>query len=154
MDPNAAFQEYRNRILGQEIRARRLATNSLLVYIGSEPGDLFGVTLWFEPTWHLRNRERVLTGSRQAQHDPGAADPDAGFRVAAEAVDALVRDRVCALERDPVTGDLRLETEGGLTLCTFVSDPSDDHFWHIRDNATRSALYAGAAGLEIVLPDA
>lgn len=154
MDPAAVFEEYRSRIVGQEIRARRLATNSLLVYIDSEPGDPHGVTIWLEPTWHLRNRDQVLTGSRQAQHDPDAKDPDGGFRVAAQAVDTLVGDRVRSLERDNVTGDLRLETDGGLTLCTFVSDPSDDHFWHLRDNATRAALYAGAGGLEIVPPDA
>lgn len=154
MDPQTLFDEYRSRIIGHEIRYRRLATNSLLVYIDNEPGDETGLTLWFEPTWHLRDLVRVLTGSRQAQHDEWAEDPDAGFHIAVAAVDTLVGETVRDLSIDPITQDLRLDTDGGLTLCTFVTDPSSDHLWHIRDNASRLALYCGVDGLEVTRPDA
>jgi hypothetical protein len=152
MDPGALLADFRSSIVGHEVRFRRLATNSLLVYIDNEPGDDVGLTLWFEPTWHLRDQTRVLTGSRQAQHDEEAEDPDAGFRLAAAAVDLLVGTTVSTLDIDPVTRDLRLDTTSGLTLCTFISDPASDHFWRIRDNATRVALYCGVDGLEITPP--
>ncbi|MDB4908759.1 MAG: hypothetical protein JWO05_3543 [Gemmatimonadetes bacterium] len=149
MTPEAVFVEFRSRIVGGTVRARRLATNSLLVYIDAQPGEGTGFTLWFDPTWHLRDDARVLTGSRQAQHDPDAADPDAGFNLAADAVDQLVGSTVVALEMSDSTGDLTLCLDGGLRLCTFVSDPLTDQLWHIRDNATKQRLVRSGESLEI-----
>ena len=78
----------------------------------TKPCNDAGVTLWFEPTWHLRGPERVLTGSRQAAHDPDAEDPDARFNLAAEAVDVLNGRRITDVTIELVTGDLFLSLEG------------------------------------------
>ena len=153
MTPEDLFVEFRARIVGHVVRQRRLATNSLLVYIDTEPGDGTGLTLWFEPTWHLRDNAHVLTGSRQAQHDPDIEDPDAGFNLAADAVDRLVGKTVIALDISEGTGDLTLSLEGGLCLCTFVSDPLTDELWHIRDNATKHRLVRSGRSLEILAPE-
>ena len=153
MTPEDLFVEFRARIVGHIVRKRRLATNSLLVYIDAEPGDGTGLTLWFEPTWHLRDDAHVLTGSRQAQHETDAEDPDAGFNIAANAVDQLVGRTVVDLEISGSTGDLTLRLDGGLLLCTFVSDPSTDELWHIRDNATKHRLVRSGQSLEILAPE-
>jgi hypothetical protein len=126
-----------------------------LVYVDAEPGDKTGVTFWLEPTWHLRGFDRVLTGSREAQHDPDSDDPDAGFRRAADAVDALLGSTVTEVQVEPVTGDLHLTLEGGLLLRTFVSDPGTDHqLWHVMDNVTGVVLYRSPAGYRIRRGDA
>ncbi len=153
MTPEELLADLRARIVGHTVRRRRLATNSLLVYIDADPGDETGITLWFEPTWHLRDETRVLTGSRQAQHDPDADAPDAGFEAAAAAVDALVGREVVSLSVTAATGDLTLNFDGGLTLCTFVSDPTADELWHIRDNATKRRLVRSAQSFAITSPD-
>lgn len=140
-DPYFLFEEFRSGIVGHEVRWRRLAGNSLIVYIDCEPGDDTGFVIWFEPTWNLRDSERVLTGSRQAQHDEDAEDPYSGFKQAGEAVDMLVGRRVTELLMEPVTGDLRLELDGGLSVRTFVSDPETDHLWHIHESASGTNLY-------------
>ena len=150
MTPEKLFEEFRSRIVGRTVRRRRLAGNSLLVYIDTEPGDGTGLTLWFDPTWHLRDDTHVLTGSRQAQHESDAADPDAGFNLAADAVDQLVGRTVIALEMSESTGDLTLSLDGSLYLCTFVSDPSTDQLWHIRDNATKHRLVRSGPALTIL----
>jgi hypothetical protein len=41
-DPETLFNDFRSRIVGHEIRFRRLAANSLVVYIDHEPGDARG----------------------------------------------------------------------------------------------------------------
>jgi hypothetical protein len=145
--------EFRERVVGRVVRQRRLAGNSLLVYVECEPGDHSGHTLWFEPTWHLRDQTAVLTGSRQAQHDPDASDPDAGFNVAADAVDRLKGRTVLSLEVAPVTFDLTLHVSGGLSVSTFVSDPTTDELWHIRDNTTKVKLIRTGAAFEIISPE-
>ena len=142
----------RDHIEGHTVKYRRLAGNSLILYLDCEPGDKHGATIWLEPTWHLRGPESVLAGSRQAQDDPDAEDPEEGFREVAAAVDVLTGRRLVALGIDPVTGDLRADLEGGLVLQTFVCDPTDDHLWHIRDNATGARLRGTPAGLRIDPP--
>ena len=142
----------RDHLEGHTVTYRRLAGNSLLVYLDCEPGDAHGATLWLDPTWHLRGPTGVLTGSRQAQHDPDAADPDAGFRAAADVVDVLLDRRLVVLGVDPISGDLRVDFEGGLVLQTFASDPTDDQLWHIRENATGARLRGATGALHIDLP--
>jgi hypothetical protein len=153
MKPETLLVEFRARIVGRTVRKRRLATNSLLVYVDAEPGDETGLTIWLEPTWHLRDDAHVLTGSRQAQHDPDADNPDAGFNMAADAVDQLVGRTIVALDISDSTGDLTLRLDGGLHLCTFVSDPSTDELWHIRDNLTKLRLVRSGQSLEIRAPE-
>jgi hypothetical protein len=153
LSPETLLAVYRSRIVGGVVRARRLAGNSLLLYVDAEPGDGEGLTMWLEPTWHLRSNTEVLTGSRQAQHDEEAEDPDAGFNRAAEAVDALIGRRVVELEVESGTGDLILTLEGGFVVRTFVSDPDTDELWHIRDNATKQRVTRAGRGFQIPSPD-
>jgi hypothetical protein len=154
MDPAKKFTDLRARVVGHRVTFKRLAGNSLLVYFGGEPGDRQGVTLWFEPTWHFRDSSRVLTGSREAQHDSDAVDPDAGFHRAATALEIVKGQEARDLRVDPVTGDLILELDGGQLLSTFVSDPSTDELWHIRDNSTGDRLLRSGSGFEILVGDA
>jgi hypothetical protein len=116
-------------------------------------GDHTGITLWFEPTWRLRDDARVLTGSREAQHDPDVSDPDAGFHAAAEAVDQLNGRIIVSLEVAAITGDLTVRLSDGLVISTFVSDPTTDELWHIRDNATKTRLIRTGHTFEIDAPD-
>ncbi|MEO7889762.1 MAG: hypothetical protein ABIW19_07150 [Vicinamibacterales bacterium] len=153
MTPESLFADFRTRLVGRVVSHRRLATNALLVYVDGAPGDGTGLTLWLEPTWNLRDSTHVLTGSRQAQHETDAVDPDAGFNIAADAVDALVGRSVLSLDVNAVTGDLVLTLDGGLTLTTFVSDPSTDELWHIRDNATKQRLVRTGQHLRIDAPE-
>jgi len=147
MTAEALLADFRARLLGGTVRRRGLAGNSLLVYVDCTPGDGTGLTLWFEPTWNLRDASRVLTGSRQADHDPDANNPDAGFHIAADAIDVLVGRTVLALDVHTITGDLTVTFDEGLTLTTFVSDPSTEELWHIRDNETRQRLECTGHGL-------
>lgn len=143
------FEDLRSRTIGRPVSFRRLAANSILIYIDAEPASGSGVTYWLEPTWHLRGPDRVLTGSREAQHDEDAADPDEGFHRAATALDVL-NDRILIEVRvEPISGDLLMEFEGGFLLRTFVSDPTDEEIWHISDNTTKRRLQGSPLGMEV-----
>jgi hypothetical protein len=154
LNPETFFLELRDRIVGRRISRRRLAGNSLLVYVDAQPGEATGVTLWFEPTWHLRGPDTVLAGSRQAQHDSDAENSNAGFELVADAVDALNDRRVTDLAMEAITGDLFLSLEGGFLLRTFVSDPTDDELWHISDNVSHTRLCRSGQRLTITTRDA
>ena len=149
LQPDELFQQLRARVVGRPVRKRRLAGNSLLVYVDADPGSETGVTFWLEPTWHLRGPDRVLTGSREAQNDPDATDPNAGFDRAADAVDILVGRTILDVRIEPVSGDLHIDLEGGILLRTFVSDTTADELWHIRDNVSATRLRRSGCELTI-----
>jgi hypothetical protein len=92
----------------------------------------------------------VLTGSRQAQEDADAAEPEAGFRAAAKAADALWGRKVEGVEMEAVTHSLILRLEGGYEARRFVSDPTEELDWHIEERATRLSLEGCAAGLKLI----
>ncbi|HTE19651.1 MAG TPA: hypothetical protein VK689_14890 [Armatimonadota bacterium] len=147
---NAFVEHIRNQVVGHPVSYRRLALNSLLIYVDCQPGDPTGVIFWFEPTWHLRGPDRVLTGSRQAQPDEDAKEPDAGFRAAGLALDALWDRTVEAVEVEPVTHSLIVRFEGGYEVRTFVSDPTSDLDWHIDENATGHSVEGHSGGVKLV----
>jgi hypothetical protein len=150
-----AFAAYlRHALPGQPIRFFRFAANSLMVYLGCTPDDLSrnrgdpGFVIWLEPTWHACSLDTVLVGSREAQTDPEEGEPD-WDRLHGQ-LNPLLGKRVEALTTDFRTNDLILIVEGGHLIRTFVSDASDDHLWHVDDNARRLALYADPQGFEMV----
>lgn len=147
------FAALRDQIIGMRIAYRRLAANTLFLYIGCDPGDKQGITIKFDPTWNLESPGGVLTGSRQAQHDEEAEEPDAGFSAACSAVNVIVGRLVKQVVHDPVTGDIRLMIEGGLLVQTFVSDPTVEELWHIRDNGTGIRVVGTPRGIEIDAPE-
>jgi len=143
-----ADQEFVRRLTGNLIGKRvsftRLALNSLLVYLDCEPGDETGFVLWFEPTWHFRDKKRVLLGSRQAQED------------SAEVLDRLGRplrklrgSRVRGVSIEAITNDLVVEFDSSRILRTFVADPTDNEQWHICDNAATTVLYGNPRRLYV-----
>lgn len=137
-------------LVGRVISFVRLAANSLLIYVECEPGDDSGYVIWLEPTWHARGPDAVLAGSRQAQVDEDCAeDQGAVLNAVARALDPLVGRKVESVRSEPITRDLVVGVEGGYEVRTFVSDPTDDHTWHIADNALRLSIYGAPRGLSV-----
>ena len=137
-------------LVGRKVTFVRLAANSLLVYIECEPGDEFGFTVWLDPTWHVVSPDAVLAGSRQAQVETDEHSSELEkLTVVQSLLDPLIGRAIVSVRCEPVTNDLRLSIEGGFELRAFVSDPTDDHNWHIRDNATRQSLRVSSLGFSI-----
>lgn len=133
MEAGVLFTELRRLLIGRSVQFFRLAANTLLLYIDCEPGQAGGYVIWVEPTWHFSGPEGVLVGSRQAQGEgEGGASAEELRRIGAP-LNRLLRFPVTRLDRDERTGDLTVEVGGDLLIRTFVSDPSDDHLWSIRD---------------------
>jgi hypothetical protein len=81
--------EIRGDIVGRAITYRRLAANSLLLYVDSDPDDPTGYIIWFEPTWHVSSPKGVLIGSCQAQVETKEELSEAG-----KPLDQLVGHRI------------------------------------------------------------
>ena len=142
--PELVLQDFRHRLIGHPVTFVRLAANSLLVYIDSEPGSVTGLTFWFEPTWHLVGPTGVLLGSRQSQIE----DAEAHSKLSDMTL-GLFDKKVEEISVVPLTYDLHVVLEGAYSITTFVSDPTDDESWHIRDNHTGRRLVGCAAGLRV-----
>jgi len=123
------IQEIINSILNQAVQFVRLAGNSLIIYCDCKPGDLKqGYSIWLEPTWHFRNSVEVITGSRAAQtEDESEHENISGY------FEQLYWKPIKRITIEPITNDLQIEMDEGIIIRTFVSDPSDEESWHIRD---------------------
>lgn len=122
-------EEVVEEITGLNVDYIRLAGNSLIIYLECQPGDLRqGFSIWLEPTWHLRDNKRVITGSRAAQTE----DDEEHERIC-KVLGLLVNNAIRSVDIDPISNDFKIELDQNYYLITFVTDPSDEESWHIRD---------------------
>jgi hypothetical protein len=147
-ESDAFFATLRSGLLGHAVSFRRLACDSLLLYIDCEPGDLGGITIWFEPIWHVRGPGGVLLGSRQVAE---ASDTEEAMAAVADgALAPLLGRRIEGVVVDSLTFDLGVSFEGSYGVFTFVADATADQSWHIRENATGDRLKGSPRGLAVV----
>lgn len=120
----------------KEVLFVRLAGNSLILYLECLPGETDkGASIWLEPTWHFRSFEKVLTGSRQAQ-----TEDDEEREVLSHILGSMVKKRVKCIHIENGSNDLTIELEDGLYLKTFVSDPTDEESWLVRDHKQKTKI--------------
>ena len=151
MKPETFFKYLQDQVTHRPIIDYKLAANSLLIYVGCNQGDNNEEYIfWLEPTWNFVGTERVFTGSRQAQEDEDEDDPQIGFNAAAAALNALQGCTIESVAIEPITFSLVLYLSKGYMIRTFVSDPTDDLAWYIKENSTRIKLKGSPSGLEIV----
>jgi hypothetical protein len=147
IEPGTLFEELHGRILGGEVSYRRLACDCLLLYLDCEPSDGSGLTIWFEPIWHLRGPNGVLLGSMQVGV---ACDSEEAMSAVADGpLKPLFGRSIEGIAIDPLTFDLSISLAGGYRVCTFAADATVDKSWHIRDNATGTRLKGSPGGLFI-----
>lgn len=148
-DPDALFSTLIGGLMGHTISYRRLACDSLLLFVGCEPGDQSGLTIWLEPIWHLRGPGGVLLGSMQVAE---ACESEEAMSAVADAPLALLLGkRIEGVVVDPQTFDLGVSFEEGYGIFTFVADATTDESWHIRENVSGNRLKGSPRGLDIVL---
>jgi hypothetical protein len=152
MDAGASFADLQRLLVGRPIQFFRLAADTLLLYIDCEPGQEGGYVLWVEPTWHFSGPEGVLVGSRQAQGEGDAGASREELRRIGAPLNRLFRLPITRLERDERTGDLTVAVGGELLVRTFVSDPSDDDLWSIRDRGRGVEVRGTTSGLVVSGP--
>ncbi len=132
-------------MVGRKVTYRRLAANSLMLYIDSAPDERTGYLIWFEPTWRVVSASGLLICSDQ---EIGERKEDLGRY--GKPLSALLGRTVEEVIVDERSRDLIVTLEGGLEIRTFVADPTAEHIWHIDDQKLRVALYASATEFEIV----
>jgi hypothetical protein len=141
------LEDLRNRLVGRPVYYRRLAGDSLLIYVDCEPGDGKGITIWFEPIWNFRGPQGVLVGSMQAFE---AAQTEGGLGALSDLMNVLHEKEVEQVVVDPLSFELSIAFAGGWSIKTFVAHATDGESWHIRDNATGIRLKGAPMGLSIV----
>jgi hypothetical protein len=146
-NPDTFFEKLRSGLLGNRVSFRRLACDTLLLYVGCEPGDRKGITIWFDPIWHLRGPGGVLLGSMQVAE--ASDSEEAMAAVADEPMAPLLGRLIEGVAIDPMTFDLSVGFEGGYCVCTFAAHAKTDESWHIRENATGARLKGSPMGLTV-----
>ncbi|MFB5189059.1 hypothetical protein KKP3000_001499 [Alicyclobacillus fastidiosus] len=133
------------RVIGQRVTFRRLAGNTLILYLNCNPDDNHGYSVWIEPTWHYANTTEVLVGSRQAQ-----VDDKQELDEIAELMNGLDAAVIKSISIDSISHDIHISFEQGYSIKSFVADPMDDFIWYISDRASKLQLLASPRGVEIV----
>jgi hypothetical protein len=152
IEPEVLLARLLDGLLAHRISYRRLACDSLLLYVDCEPGDDNGVTIWFEPIWHLYGPDGALLGSMQVA---AAADCQKAMAAVADGPMATILGKsVAGVTIDPISFDLTVAVEGGYGIRTFVADATTEESWHIRENSTRIRLQGSPRGLIVQPPTA
>jgi hypothetical protein len=143
------LQDLRKSIVGRPITFRRIAADSLLLYVDCEPGDNHGFVFWLNPPWHYCSAGRVLVGSNQIQ--PGR-DGICPTRKELNRISARMRplsgEAVTALEVDSWSHDLSLDIGSIHRVKSFADRPAFRENWSIRDVAGGVYLVGSSAGLK------
>ena len=144
------FESLKCRLVNHSVSFRRLACAYLLLYVDCEPGDDGGVTIWFDPIWHLVGPAGVLLGSTQAA-EASMLEVEGAMDAVVDPPLAFLTGRVIEnITIDLLSFDLCVSFEGGYCVKTFVADATVDESWHIRENATGHRLTSSPRGLFIV----
>jgi mycothiol synthase len=165
----AYLSKFRRSLLERRVTFCRLIGNSLLLDIDRQPGDdSSGHVIWLDPVWQVWASGRVLVGSDfclvQGEGDARVSGargvtfdymrsqsyPAAKYERAGALVGRLVGEPVVDLVVKPRSNDLTLAIGERFLVRTFLSDPTDDHTWHIDNCGRRVALYGSPRALEMV----
>lgn len=132
-------------LIGKSINFTRMACDSLLLYLGGEPGDGRGLTLWLDPTWQLLAPEGEIAEARQNECEDGL--PEAEAESLLELVcSTLVNRCISEVYLDHSSHDLTINVTDNFKIKTCYKGRSANHFWHIRENSTGLTLYNSSGG--------
>jgi hypothetical protein len=147
-DARDALGELTSSLLGQQVAFTRVAGNSLLLYVGFEPGgpESNGIVVWFNPPWHVAGPSGVTIGSYPlsvASHDGGEV-----FERACAPAELLRGQTITRVAVDDCASELSIAA-GEFVVRSFVDDPDDSELWQIHDRAGGRRLFGGAPGLTL-----
>ncbi|MBI4354048.1 MAG: hypothetical protein HY595_02310 [Candidatus Omnitrophica bacterium] len=148
MNPRNQLQRLQKKLTGLKVTFRRLVGNSLIIYLGCEPGNKEGYVIWFEPCWNFCGPSKVLAGSCQSELAVGPYQAE-GFKKIAPLLDKLIGRKIVSVQVEPRSNHLKVLFIGGYQLTTFIDDPEKNESWHITDNGSELVIYASPSGIEI-----
>ena len=86
-----------------------------------------GAWLAVAGAWQVRSTQSVVLGSGDHGQQYGQPEP---IDAEAKALELLAKRKISAVTPDAVSGDLRIDLDGGLSLLTF-NDSSGFEGWHL-----------------------
>ena len=143
-DARSTFNSFVRSLSGHQVSYVSLFLNSLRVCIDRELGEKAGFFLWLEPAWQLGSPHGVLVGSRQAQTE----SPDARASLNLLVQEILGKQIEC-VSIEPLTNDIDVRLSGGFWIRTFVSDPTDDDSWYLRDCRSDLVVNGSPQGISL-----
>jgi hypothetical protein len=143
-DVQSVLANFVQQLVGHRVSHSSLLLNSLRVCVDRQLQENTGFFLWFEPVWHLGNPNGVLVGSRQAQVEE--RDAHAALN---SLVEELVGRQIERISVDPLTNDIDVRFAAGYWIRTFVSDPTAEENWYLRDCESNEVVTGSAGGLRL-----
>jgi len=143
-DPKASFDDLAQTLLGRRVTYVGLFLNSLRMCVDRELGEATGFFLWFEPVWHLGSPNGILVGSRQAQTEEHDVRAELNLLV-----QKVLGKQIEGVSIETLTNDIDVRFSGGYWIRTFVSDPTDDESWYLRDCQSNFVITGSPRGLSL-----
>lgn len=143
-DARSVWEDFVCFLTGRKVSYASLFLNSLRICIDRQLKEPTGFFLWFEPVWQVGAPEGILAGSRQAQTE----DRDAHAAIN-RIVEELVGREIERISLDDISCEIGVRLAGGYWVRTFVSDPTADEDWYVRDCASNVVISGSAKGLRV-----
>jgi hypothetical protein len=143
-DARSTFNDFVQSLSGRRVSYVSLFLNSLRVCLDRELGEKAGFFFWFEPAWQLGSPDGILVGSRQTQSETSGAHAS---------LNMLVKDilgkQIEHVSIEALTNDIDVRFSGGFWIRTFVSDPTDDESWYLRDCQSGLVVTGSPKGVSV-----
>jgi hypothetical protein len=143
-DAQNTLNDFVKSLLGHRVSYASLFLNSLRICIDRKLQERTGFFLWLEPVWHLGGSNGILVGSRQAQTEDLSAHAALGLLV-----ESILGRQINSIAVDALTHDIDVRLSEGYWVRTFVSDPTAQENWYLRDCESGLVVTAYPSGLRL-----
>jgi hypothetical protein len=144
-------------LVGELIKSKTIAGNSMLLWFGVEPKAPTAKCLWIEPPWRIETALGIESSSDGFPHAKDENETEAQYRIRFEKAcansDVLKGSVLSLLSVDHLTSDLTLQLNDGRILRAFATDLEYEN-WHFTDHGTRRRYGVSITGIGVEEADA
>ena len=140
-------------LVGEPVSFCRVAGNSLIIYFFGEPGDENVVSVFLDPTWHVRQNGKIVLGSFDLQIEESDFESEQDYNDEFERL-ALLKDNLYgskleSVELDFESSDICLKFSGDQVVTNFANSAFDAMAWTYRNMQKNITAYVSTLGVNL-----
>ncbi len=145
MNTDKSIRDILKRLETKGVANTRVAGNTLILYLDSQPGDDNSISFWIDPPWHLCGPDSVLIGSRQMQEETTEEELDEITRP----LKHIQENDIETIEIEERTNDLIISFKNNFQIRTFAVNPEEDYSWYMTDKGNNLRVNGAPKGVTI-----
>ncbi len=142
-----------SKLIGEEVRFKRIAGNTIIIYFFGEPGDDTVVSLFINPSWRYERNHKVIVGSADFPWDEDDFDSKEEYEQTFERMcvlsDGLTGARLLNCGIDATSSDVTLSFSDDQTIRNFANSAFDKSAWTYRNHPHQLTACISPLGISL-----